>query len=109
MAIPIDFDLTRLISHTFPLEQAAEAIVVCFGTETGLHESCDSAVGIHCSVMSRVKESTSRSTHNAVCKTINMAAEMNAAVLYGKEDVRIERLPVPKRAQGRLLSALPPR
>ena len=53
--------------------------------------------------MSRVKESTSRSTHNAVCKTINMAAEMNAAVLYGKEDVRIERLPVPQAGAGEIV------
>ena len=53
--------------------------------------------------MSRVKESTSRSTHNAVCKTIDMAAEMNAAVLYGKEDVRIERLPVPQAGAGEIV------
>ncbi len=30
-------------------------------------------------------------------------AEMNAAILYGKEDVRIERLPVPKAAAGELV------
>ncbi len=55
------------------------------------------------SVMSRAKESLSRSTHNAVCKTIDMAAEMNAAVLYGKEDVRIERLPVPEAGPGEIV------
>ena len=55
------------------------------------------------SVMSRVKESLSRSTQNAVCKTIDMAAEMNAAVLYGKEDVRIERLPVPEAGPGEIV------
>jgi L-iditol 2-dehydrogenase len=55
------------------------------------------------SVMSRVKESSSRSTHNALCKTIDMAAEMNAAVLYGKEDVRIERLPIPEAGAGEIV------
>ena len=55
------------------------------------------------SVMSRAKESLSRSTQNAVCKTIDMAAEMNAAVLYGKEDVRIERLPVPEAGPGEIV------
>jgi L-iditol 2-dehydrogenase len=53
--------------------------------------------------MPRMKEITSRSLHNAVCKTIDMAAEMNAAVLYGKEDVRIERLPVPEPAVGEIV------
>jgi len=53
--------------------------------------------------MLRVKESTSRSAHNAVCNTIDMAAEMNAAVLYGKEDVRIERLPVPEAGAGEIV------
>ncbi len=53
--------------------------------------------------MSRVKESISRSTHTAVCKTIDMAAEMNAAVLYGKEDVRIERVPVPEAGAGEIV------
>jgi L-iditol 2-dehydrogenase len=53
--------------------------------------------------MLRVKESTIRSTHNAVCNTIDMAAEMNAAVLYGKEDVRIERLPVPEAGAGEIV------
>jgi L-iditol 2-dehydrogenase len=32
-----------------------------------------------------------------------MAAEMNAAVLYGKEDVRIERLPVPEAGAGEIV------
>lgn len=32
-----------------------------------------------------------------------MAAEMNAAVLYGKEDVRIERLPVPQAGAGEIV------
>jgi len=53
--------------------------------------------------MPRVKGSTSRSAHNAVCNTIDMAAEMNAAVLYGKEDVRIERLPVPEAGAGEIV------
>jgi L-iditol 2-dehydrogenase len=50
-----------------------------------------------------MKEITSRSHHNAGCKTIDMAAEMNAAVLYGKEDVRIERLPVPEAGPGEII------
>jgi len=53
--------------------------------------------------MSRVKENISRSTHRAVGKTIDMAAEMNAAILYGKEDVRIERLPVPEAGPGEII------
>ncbi len=53
--------------------------------------------------MSRVKESTQSPTHTAVCKTIDMAAEMNAAILYGKEDVRIERLPVPEAGPGEIV------
>jgi L-iditol 2-dehydrogenase len=53
--------------------------------------------------MSRLKEITSRPTHNAVCKTLDMAAEMNAAILYGKEDVRIERLPVPEAGTGEIV------
>ncbi len=50
-----------------------------------------------------MKITTSRSTHDAVCETIDMAAEMNAAVLYGKEDVRIERLPVPEAGAGEIV------
>ncbi len=53
--------------------------------------------------MSRMKEATSRSTHHAVCETIDMAAEMNAAILYGKEDVRIQRLPVPEAGSGEIV------
>ncbi len=53
--------------------------------------------------MSTVKESTNSSTHTAVRKTIDMAAEMNAAILYGKEDVRIERLPVPEAGPGEII------
>ncbi|MES2222116.1 MAG: alcohol dehydrogenase catalytic domain-containing protein [Acidobacteriota bacterium] len=50
-----------------------------------------------------MKESTNSSTHTAVRKTIDMAAEMNAAILYGKEDVRIERLPVPEAGPGEII------
>jgi L-iditol 2-dehydrogenase len=32
-----------------------------------------------------------------------MLSEMNAAVLYGKEDVRIERVPIPKPGQGEIV------
>jgi L-iditol 2-dehydrogenase len=40
---------------------------------------------------------------DTVCETIDMAAEMNAAVLYGKEDVRIERLPIPEAGTGEIV------
>lgn len=53
--------------------------------------------------MSKMKDTTSRSTYDTVCETIDMAAEMNAAVLYGKEDVRIERLPVPEAGAGEIV------
>ena len=39
---------------------------------------------------------------SALCENIDMA-EMNAAVLHGKEDVRIERLPVPQAGLGEIV------
>lgn len=53
--------------------------------------------------MTKMKETASRSMQDTVCETIDMAAEMNAAVLYGKEDVRIERLPVPEAGAGEIV------
>jgi L-iditol 2-dehydrogenase len=32
-----------------------------------------------------------------------MLSEMNAAVLYGKEDVRIERVPIPAAGKGEIV------
>ena len=81
------FDLTQLISHRFSLEQAVEAIEIASHPTGGLHEDYDRA--------SCWEQGQSRRDL--------MATTMKAAILHGREDIRIERVPVPEAATGELI------
>ena len=79
-----EMDLERLISHRFPLTRAIEAL------ELAAHPQPDS--------MKVVIQPDSVWEGN-----VEVNGKMTAAVLYGKEDIKIEQVPIPRVNEGEVL------
>ena len=79
-----EMDLEQLISHRFPLSESVEALGSCCRSPTGLDENRDTA-------------------GQRVGRTFIVNGKMTAAVLYGKEDIKIERVPIPRVGDGEVL------
>ena len=78
-----EMDLERLISHRFPLERSVEALALA------AHPQPDSMkIAIQPGIAWEGQ-------------TVN--GKMTAAVLYGKEDIKIEQVPIPRVGDGEVL------
>ena len=78
-----EMDLERLISHRFPLSESVEAL------QLAAHPKPDSMKMV-------IQPGSSWKDHS-------VNGQMTAAVLYGKEDVKIERVPIPTLDEGEVL------
>ncbi len=86
------YDLTRLVSHRFPLDRAVEAI------ELASHPQA------HSMKIMIEPEVTEPDVRVQMSKDVTlMEDEMNAAVLYGQQDIRIERMPIPQAEAGEIV------
>jgi L-iditol 2-dehydrogenase len=81
--------LERLISHRFPLQESAQALELARSSAAFVDENRDSAW--------EYLETRNLGRKQAV------NGKMTAAVLYGKEDLKIEKVPIPRVEKGEVL------
>ncbi len=88
-----EMDLERLISHRFPLERSVEAL------NLAAHPQPDSM-----KIVIQPGGGPRRFGVGATRgKEITVTGKMTAAVLYGKEDIKIEKVPIPRVGDGEVL------
>jgi threonine dehydrogenase-like Zn-dependent dehydrogenase len=94
-----EMDLERLISHRFPLRTRCGSAESSCPSSTGLDEDRDPAG------QRRGPQDAGfwRDGVECVGRTSTVNGKMTAAVLYGKEDIKIERVPIPRVGEGEVL------